>query len=164
MNTRRFVLTSFLSWLLFLSLDFVAHASILRSYWAKDWPAIKSQKDLFRLIPSGYLSFLILTLIVGWLYVSFFKGKGSPVGGLTFGAVCGGLYALYQFLGWYSFLNLPVFFLFLICLVYFIELAAVGFCFGYLMFADSKKVKKKSWILAAVIFAIFLLGIFLQNI
>lgn len=52
MNAKRFVLSVFLSWLLFISLDFLAHASILRSFWGEELAALKPQKDLFLLIPA----------------------------------------------------------------------------------------------------------------
>ncbi len=119
MNTKRFILSVFLSRLLLLSLDFLAHASLLRSFWAMELAALKPLEDLFLLIPSGYLSFLLLTGLVGW----------------------------------FSFLNLSFLFLFLICLVYFIELMAVGLCFGYLM--HPPKVKKRGWIIISVFFFIF---------
>lgn len=162
MNTNRFVLSAFLSWLLFLSLDFLAHASVLRSFWAQEFSALKPQKDLFRLIPAGYLSFLLLTLLVGWLYVSLHKNEGHAVKGLAFGAVFGGIYALALFFGWYSFLNLPILFLFLICVVYFVEIVGVGLCFGYLMHTES--LKRRVWPLIGAIFGIFILGVVLQNL
>ncbi|MGD2295151.1 MAG: hypothetical protein PVF22_04870 [Candidatus Aminicenantes bacterium] len=162
MNTNRFVLSAFLSWLLFLSLDFLAHASVLRSFWAQELAALKPQRDLFRLIPAGYMSFLLLTLLVGWLYVSFHKDNGNAIRGMTFGAVFGGIYALALFLGWYSFLNLPILFLFLMGVVYFVEIVGVGFCFGYLMAAES--LRKRVWPLIVVIFCIFVVGILLQNL
>ncbi|MBW1902768.1 MAG: hypothetical protein JRJ20_14240 [Deltaproteobacteria bacterium] len=162
MNTKRFILSVFLSWLLFISLDFLAHASILRSFWGEELAALKPQKDLFLLIPAGYMSFLLLTLLVGWFYTRFYGKEGSAKKGMILGAKFGGLYALSLFLGWYSFLNLPVLFLFLICLVYFIELVAVGFCFGYLMFSPNEK--RRGWIIISAFFGILFLGIVLQNL
>ena len=162
MNTKRFILSAFLSWLLLLSLDFLAHASLLRSFWAKELVALKPQKDLFLLIPAGYLSFLLLTLLLGWLYTRFNGKEGNAVKGMIFGAKFGALFALSLLLGWFSFLNLPFLFLFLVCLVYFIELVAVGFCFGYLM--HPPKVKKRGWIIISVFFFLFALGIVLQNL
>ncbi len=161
MNTKRFILSVFLSWLLLLSLDFLAHATLLRSFWAMELAALKSLEDLFLLIPSGYLSFLLLTWLMGWLYTRFYGKEGNAVKGMIFGAKFGGLYALSLLLGWFSFLNLSFLFLFWICFVYFIELMAVGLCFGYLM--HPPKVKKRGWIIISVFFFIFALGIVLQN-
>ena len=74
---RRFVLTTFLAWLVFLVLDFLAHAVLLNSFWAQDFQALKTKDELFRLIPFGYLSFLILTILFGWLYARLFKSDGN---------------------------------------------------------------------------------------
>jgi hypothetical protein len=129
-NKKRFFLTSFLAWLVFLALDFLAHAVLLNSFWAQDLPAFRSKDDLFQLIPFGYLSFLILTFLFGWLYVRIFETNGNSKKGLAFGTFCGGLLAISIFLGWYSFLNLPPLFLFLASLVYFLEISGVGLVFG----------------------------------
>ena len=89
---RRFVLITFLAWLFFLMLDFLSHAVLLNSFWAQDFQALKSQDELFRLIPFGYLSFLILTFLIGWLYARLFKTDGDVKKGLAFGAMCGGFF------------------------------------------------------------------------
>lgn len=159
---RRFILTTFLAWLLFLMIDFLAHAVLLNSFWAQDFQALKSKDELFRLIPLGYLSFLILTILFGWLYARLFKSDSDVKKGLAFGATCGGLFALSTFFGWYSFLNLPPLFLFLASFVYFVEISGVGFVFGYLLHPAS--IKKRTWIIVSIIFSGFFLGIVLQNI
>jgi hypothetical protein len=159
---KRFVLTTLLAWLVFLMLDFMAHAVLLKSFWAQDFQALKAQDELFRLIPFGYLSFLILTIMFGWLFAHLFKENGDVKKGLAFGTIGGGLFALSNFFGWYSFLNLPPLFLFLASLGYFVEISAVGFVFGYLLHAPS--IKKRVWAIIGFIVIGFLLGIVLQNI
>lgn len=159
---RRFILTTFVAWLFFLMLDFLAHTVLLRSLWEQDFQTLKSKDELFRLIPFGYLSFLILTILFGWLYARLFKTNGNVTRGLGFGAICGGLFALSNFLGWYSFLNLPPLFLFLVSLVYFVEISGVGFVFGYLLHPVS--IKKRIWAIISFIVFGFFLGIALQNI
>jgi len=159
---RRFVLTTFVAWLFFLMIDFLAHAVLLSSFWAQDLQALKSKDELFRLIPIGYLSFLILTFLFGWLYARLFKTDGDVKKGLAFGAICGGLFSLSNFLGWISFLNLPPLFLFLVSLVYFVEISGVGFVFGYLLHPAS--IKKRIWAIISFIVFGFFLGIALQNI
>ena len=156
---KRFALTTLLAWLFFLMFDFLAHAVLLNSFWASDLPAIKSKDELFRLIPFGYLSFLILTLLIGWLYARLFKTSGNVTRGLAFGAIFGGLFALSTFLGWLSFLNLPPLFLFLASLVYFVEILGVGFVYGYLLHPTS--VKKRVWTITSIIILGLCLGIVL---
>jgi hypothetical protein len=143
-------------------LDFLAHATLLSHFWAQDYPALKSREELFQLIPLGYLSFLILTLLVGWVYVRFYRESGNAKKGLSFGAVFGGLLALATFLGWYSALNLPALFILLISVVYFVELTAVGFTFGYLIHPES--VKKRVWLLISIIIFGLVLSVILQNV
>ena len=118
-NKTRFILATVLAWLFFLMLDFMAHPTLLSFFWAKEYPALKSKEELFRLIPLGYLSFLILTLLIGWVYIRFYREGGSPKKGLTFGAAFGGMFAVATFLGWYSAFNLPALFLLTISNVYF---------------------------------------------
>jgi len=161
-NKKRFILASVMAWLFFLMLDFLAHATLLNRFWAKEYPALKSKEELFRLIPLGYLSFLILTLLIGWIYIRFVKDGGNTKKGLSFGAAFGGLYAVVTFLSWYSALNLPALFVLLISFVYFIEIAAVGFTFGFLM--PPVPVKKRVWALVGIIFFGFVLSIIIQNI
>jgi hypothetical protein len=161
-NKTRFILASVMAWLFFLMLDFMAHATLLSRFWAKEYPALKSKEELFRLIPLGYLSFLILTLLIGWIYIRFVKDGGNTKKGFSFGAAFGGLYAVVTFLSWYSALNLPALFVLLISFVYFVEIVAVGFTFGFLLPPES--VKKRVWALAGIIFFGFVLSIIIQNI
>jgi hypothetical protein len=142
--------------------DFLAHATLLRSHWEEGYSALKSQSELFRLIPSGYVSFLFLTLLVGWFYSILYKEKGSARNGLFFGAVFGSLFALSTFFGWYSVFNLPISFVFLASLVYFIEVAGVGFCYGYLM--HTRTVKRRVWVLTIFVMSGFVISIVLQNV
>lgn len=81
---RRFALTTFMAWLFFLMLDFLAHAVLLDSFWPQDPAALKSKDELFRLVPYGCLSFLILTFLVGWLYAQLFKTNGNTTKGFVF--------------------------------------------------------------------------------
>lgn len=158
---RRFAAATFMAWLLFLTIDFLAHAVLLKSVWAGNLSALKSKEELFRLVPFGYLSFFILTFLIGWLYARLFNANGNAKKGLSFGAIFGGLFALSIFFGWYSFLNLPLLFLFLASFVYFVEIVAVGFTYGYLLHPVS--VKKRIWGLAGIVIFGFFLGIILQN-
>ncbi len=161
-NKRRFILATFMAWLFFLILDFMAHATLLSHFWAQEYPAFKSKEELFRMIPLGYLSFLIITLLIGWVYIRFYKEGGSTKKGLSFGAAFGGLFALATFLSWYSALNVPILFALLISFVYFVEIVAVGFTFGFLL--PPIPVKKRVWALAGIIFFGFVLSIIIQNI
>jgi hypothetical protein len=159
---KRFALTTFLAWLVFLMIDFLAHAVFLNSFWAQDYQAIKAKDELFRLIPFGYLSFLILIVMFGWVYSRLFRTNGNTKKGLVFGAFAGGLFALANFFGWYSFLELPPLFLLLVSFGYFVEIMVVGSVFGYLLHPTS--IKKRIWIMIGIILGGLVFGIVLQNL
>ena len=162
MNIKRFALTTLLAWFVFLMLDFLIHAVLLDSFWAQSHTALKTREELFRLIPFGYLSFLLLTILFGAVYAQLFKSNGGTKKGLVFGAVGGGLFALANFFGWYSFLTLPPLFLFWVSLGYFVEISAVGLVFGYLLRPET--IRKRVWIITGLIVFGFFLGVALQNI
>ena len=158
----RIIPSVFFAWLVFLTIDFLAHATLLRSIWEPGHPALKAKEDLFSFIPLGYLSFLILTLLVGWLYKRIFGSEGSAIKGLLFGAAFGILFAFSTGLGWYSFLSLPLDIVIWASLVYFVELAAVGLVFGLLMHPVS--VRKRIWLLTGFVILSFVIAIVLQNL
>jgi hypothetical protein len=59
-------------------------------------------------------------------------------------------------------LDLPPLFLFFVSLGYFVEIAGVGFVFGYLLHPAS--IKKRIWTLISIIVGGLFLGVVLQNI
>jgi len=158
----RIIPSVFFAWLVFLTLDFLAHATLLSSIWEPGHPALKAKEDLFRFIPLGYLSFLFLTLLVGWLYKRIFGSEGSAIKGLVFGATFGCFFAISNGLGWYSFLSLPLNIVVWANLVYFVELTAVGLVFGLLMHPVS--MRKRIWLLIGFVILCFALAIVLQNL
>jgi hypothetical protein len=158
----RILLSFFLAWLVFLAIDFLAHAALLRSLWDEAHPALKPPDELFRLIPLGYLSFLLLTLLMGWLYLRIYPTQGNPRKALTFGALFGGLFAGASFFGWYSFLSLPLRFVAWVSLLYLVELTAVGWILGLLL--HPHPIKKRAWLLVVFIISGFILGIVVQNL
>lgn len=151
-----------MAWLVFLMLDFLAHASLLKSIWARELPALKSQEELFRLIPLGYLSFAFLTILIAWLYVRLYSSRGSALQGLKFGAGFGLLFAVANFWGWYSFLRLPPDFVAIASFVYFIEICGVGLILGLLVHPVSIR-KRVALVLILFVFGL-ILGIVLQNL
>ena len=156
------MLSSLMAWILVIAVDFLFHAVLLSRFWSQDYPALKSKLDLFRLIPFGYISFLFLVLLVGWVYIRIYSYKGNVRKGLAVGVMLGGLFFLFTFFGWYSAVNLPALFILLISLVYWVEIIGVGFVFGFLMHPPS--IRRRIWGLAALIFIGLTLGFILQNL
>lgn len=162
MKKFRFFLTTFAAWLVFLMIDFLAHATLLKPFWDKGYSALKSLDQLFVLIPIGYLSFLFLTLLVGWVYVRIYGVRGNSKKGILFGILFGGLFSLSTFLAWYSALDLPAEFIFFISLVYFAEILGVSWTFGFLYHPQS--IKKRFWLVMVIVFLGLMIAFVIQNV
>lgn len=162
MRKFRFFLTALAAWLVFLMIDFLAHASVLKPFWDKGYSALKSLDQLFVLIPFGYLSFLLLTLLIGWLYVRIYGVSGNSKKGILFGVLFGVLFSLSIFLTWYSAIDLPAEFIFFISLVYFVEILGVSWVFGYLY--HPRSIKKRFWLVMAIVLLGLVIAIVIQNV
>lgn len=120
MDKRRFIVSTLIAWLIFIMIDFIAHASVLSPLWLEEQPALKPLDDLAKLIPAGYFSFLVLTALTGWMYTGVYKSNPGFGTNLKFGAIFGGLFGLSNFFGMYSFISLPALNLFANSVVYFL--------------------------------------------
>lgn len=162
MNKKRFIISTLLAWLIFVMIDFIWHASLLAEFWQEDHAALKPLKDLALLIPAGYLSFLILTFLSGGVYLKIYSEDPGFKKTLTFGALFGGLFSVSNIIGLYSYIELPILFLFLTNLAYFIEITAAVLVIRYIYFAEV--IRKKVICILSIFFAGLIIGIILQNI
>ena len=161
-NRGRFWAIAILAWIVFIGLDFLFHASLLKSLWQEKVDAFKSAEDLFILIPSGYLSFLLLTLLVGYAFTKIYPTKPSGRQTARFALIFGLLYAVGNALGLYSYVNIPLKHLVVYHLVYFIEIAAVVFVFYKAYY--KKSLRKAIWYALLAFFVLVVVGVILQNI
>ncbi len=88
MPFRRLVGLTLLAWLASVEFDFLLHGGLLARLYVEPSQFLLPPKDAFRLIPLGYLSFLLLTLLLAWL-ASALHVKGCKRG-LFFGLALGG--------------------------------------------------------------------------
>ena len=91
-SKRRITGAVFLSWLAVLGLDFFIHGGILARLYQEPSPFLLSPEQAFKLIPFGYLSFLLTSVIIVWLMLRI-KIQGRRAGlifGLKLGALMGG--------------------------------------------------------------------------
>lgn len=161
-SRKRKIISIISAWLVFIGIDFLFHASILASYWNEDIPALKSLDDLAMLIPAGYLSFLLLTALIGYLFFKIFKSKPEKWKVTQFGFVFGILYSLSNVFGLYSYIELPIKQLMAYNLVYFIEIFAVCLCLNYFAFSGSSKKAVISSFLTLLI--LMIAGVVIQNV
>lgn len=91
-SPRRLVFIGLLSWLSMLGVDFFLHGGLLAKLYIQPSPFLLPPSDAFRLIPLGYLSFLLLNVLLLWLMVRLGLSGWRQGGafGLRLGALIGG--------------------------------------------------------------------------
>ena len=159
---KRKIVAVIMAWILFIGVDFLFHASLLESLWKEDLSALKSLEDLAILIPVGYLSFLLLTILIFFVYSKIFRSKPEFKESLSFGIVFGLLFSLSNLLGLYSYITLPLKHLIIFNLVYFIEIIVVVTSFHYFLYSEKRK--KVIWLGILYFFLLLIIGIVIQNV
>ena len=86
----------FISWFSIIGFDLFLHAGLLARIYTRPSPFLLSADKSFLRIPLGYLSFLILAIVLVWLMESFnIAGwKKGVLFGLKFGALIWGVFVL----------------------------------------------------------------------
>jgi hypothetical protein len=161
-SNKRRLIAILLAWVIFIGFDFLFHASLFATFWQEEIPALKPLTDLALLIPAGYLSFLLLTALVGYVFFLVFKTKPPIRRVLYFGFVFAILFSLSNFFGLYSFIDLPAKHLLVFNLVYFVEILAVSLSLYYISF--SKSLKKSAVYTILIFFGLLITGILIQNL
>lgn len=159
---KRRVLSIILAWLIFIGVDFLFHASIFASIWNENLDALKSLDDLALLIPAGYLSFFFLTTLIGYVFFRIFKTKPGVYKAFEFGLIFGLLFAFSNFLGLFSYIELPVKHLIIFNLVYFVEIIIVCLFLNYVAF--SKGIRKTIVTSVVSFLLLIIVGIVVQNV
>lgn len=100
-SKQHIVLLTFIAWLSMLGFDFLLHASLLAELYLQPSPFLLPPLTAFALIPVGYLSFLLLAVLLAWLMMrlkleGWRQGAlfGLKLGGLTWGAFVLGLFSI----------------------------------------------------------------------
>ncbi len=95
-HTGHLVKIGLLAWLAVIGFDLFLHAGILASLYSEPSSFLLSPEEAFRLIPVGYLSFLVLIILLVWLMprLSIVGWKDGLVFGLKVGAIIWGALSL----------------------------------------------------------------------
>lgn len=100
-SMRHVLLLTVIAWLAMLDFDFFLHAGVLAGLYLQPSPFLLPPMTAFTLIPVGYLSFLLLAVLLIWLMirlklVGWRQGAtlGLELGGLTWGAFVLGLLSI----------------------------------------------------------------------
>jgi hypothetical protein len=67
LSRGRFIKISLLAWIAFLAIDVLVHGGLLADWYARGSPALLTLAEAFARIPLGYLSFLLLVVLIVWL-------------------------------------------------------------------------------------------------
>ena len=162
MRSSKFWINIFFAWLVFVGIDFICHGAILASLWEESVPAFKSLTDLALLIPAGYGSFFLLTLLVAYTYSKAHPESPSRTQLMQFLMVWTVLFSVANFLATYSYLEVPLKHLIAFNLVYALEISAIIIVLNGL-FHSKKKKRFKIWSVL-VFFLLIVLGIIIQNV
>jgi hypothetical protein len=161
-KNKRFWTSSIIAWIVFIGIDFLFHASLLESLWHEEIAAIKPAMDLFFLIPIGYLSFLLLTLMVGYSFSKIYQSKPNRKEATVFTLIFGFLFSGSNFFALIAYVYIPMKQSLVYNLVYFIEILAI-FLIIYNTFYTTK-IKKMVLYSTLSFFVLIVLGITFQNI
>jgi hypothetical protein len=157
---RRLVGITSLAWLSVIGFDFLLHAGVLASLYTDPYPFLLPPERAFALIPVGYLSFLILVILVVWLMVRLeISGWKS---GFTFGLQLGALIWAAVTIGLVSISTAPL----MLMLGWFIGQTIESGIAGLVVGAGLGAEKLRSILIWVLLFTLgsFVLGILLQNI
>lgn len=160
-SKKRFWTVTILAWVLFIGIDFLFHASLLKSLWEEKLPALKTLDELFKLIPAGYLSFFLLTLLAAYIIYRIFPKRPTGSEAVVFSLIFSALFALSNFFGLYSYMALPMKQLIAFNLVYFLEVFAVLIFLSRAFYV--KKISHTVFYTIIAFFALLITGLILQN-
>ena len=159
---KRYAIAFFIAWMLFIGVDFLFHASIFASLWKENIAGIKSLDNLAILIPAGYGSFLLFTVLIGYVYIRIFPVKPTLKKAFKFAIIFGALFSLSNLLGQFSYVAIPLKHLLFFNFVYFIEIVIVTLSLQFTLFTS--KLKKVVWVSFLMFFILIITGVVLQNV
>ena len=159
---KRYLTGIIFAWILVIGVDFLFHASIFVSLWSEDVAIFKSTKELSILLPVGYLSFLFLSVFIGYLFFKIFTIKPALKEVLIFGFIIGILYFLINILGLFSYVKMPVKQLIIFNLISFVEIIVITLSLYFTLFAIN--LKRVIWFTILCFVLLLISGMVIQNI
>jgi FtsH-binding integral membrane protein len=159
MTTRTRVGLTLLAWLAMVGFDFFLHAGLLSCIYNQASPFLLPAEQAFILIPLGYLSFLLLAILLVWLMprLDIQGGQRGAVFGLKIGAIIWGSFML----GLASIATAPLSILAAWFIGQTVELGLAGAVIGSAL-ADGNY-RRLTALVAGLIIASLVVSIILQN-
>ncbi len=149
-----------LSWLAMIAWDFFLHGGLLAGFYVADSDFLLAPLEAFQRIPLGYVSFLLLALLLNWLlpYFEISGPKASFVFGLKIGAFIWGALLL----GLYSISTIQL----STALAWFVGQSFEMGVGAYVIFLGSRaeSLKKLTWQTIAFFLLAIVITLIMQNI
>lgn len=150
------------AWCTYIVIDFLIHAVLLARYWRATESYWLPPRELFRMIPLGYLSFGIYCAVATWLLMRLYGNQPNISSGLRFGASAGLFFGVVSALGNYSVFRMPSSALIVWPASLTVESAGAGAAAAWVMAAH------RPWRRLGLLFAIgallLVLGVVVQNV
>jgi len=159
-RTGHLVKIGLLAWLAVIGFDLFLHAGVLATLYSEPSPFLLPPEEAFRLIPLGYVSFLMLIVLLVWLMPRL--GIAGWKSGLVFGLIVGALISGAGYLGLLSISTAPQVLLIGWFLGQTVELGIAGMVLGSGLATE----RLRPLLIKVIVFFIVTvaLGIVLQNI
>jgi hypothetical protein len=95
-SKRHLLLLTFIAWLSMLGFDFLLHAGLLAGLYLQPSPFLLPPLTALSLIPIGYLSFLLLAVLLVWLMMRLKLAgwRQGAIFGLQLGSLAWGAFVL----------------------------------------------------------------------
>jgi hypothetical protein len=150
------------AWLVFLVLDFLAHAVVLAAWWRATESYWLPPMELFRRIPFGYGAFALLVGTMTWLLVRLRGPQPIVRDALRFGALAGLLAGAGSVMGAYSILPMPASTLVVWTVSTVVESAGAATAAAWTLRAP--RPWRRVLLVFALTIALFVIGVVLQNV
>ena len=159
-SPKRILAVGFLSWLTMIGVDFLIHGGLLAHLYSQSSPFLLPPLEAFRKIPIGYLSFLLIAVLLLWLMARI--GVAGWRDGMVFGLQLGLLTWGAVLLGLVSISSAPINLMIGWWLGQSIELGVAGAVAGHGL--ESERLRNLALGVIGFIFVLVLITVVLQNI
>jgi hypothetical protein len=150
------------AWLVFVVLDFLAHAVLLAAWWRATEAYWLPPMELFARIPMAYGAFAIFVGTMTWLLVRLHGPRPGVAQALRFGGLAGLLAGLGSVLAAYSILPMPVSAIVVWTLSAVVEASGAAGAAAWTLGAP--RAGRRVAVVLALALAAFVVGVVLQNL
>lgn len=147
-----------IAWLATIGVDFLVFGGIAAGLLEEAGPAVLGRHDLFRRIPVGYASFLVLVVLLAWVIDG--RAPETPSVGARIGGVLGAALGIAMAAGIWSFSTIPWGVLAAWSATVVLQLVAAG----WVLVDVAARGRRAAWQAVAGFVVLVVLGLLAQNL